>query len=197
VVDIIFLFNIAGGNRQLDLVDSGDSNIAANVKYRKTYVYGNILVEYEGNDNRQFVHYGVDSGNTTNYRKGTLYFYHNTLFSSRIGRTTLFWLSTQSESCNACNNIIYDVTSQLGEGEQLELLLENTGTLVMNNNWMREGFVSSFTMLQGLGSVQNIDPVIGTGSNPNPGFADSNFPTTLDVGFPSEQCTDTKHTNRQ
>jgi hypothetical protein len=166
VVAYNFIFT---GNRQLDLVDTGNSTIAAYPSYRKTFVYGNIFVEYEGYDNRQFIHYGGDSGTINNYRKGTLYLYHNTFVSFREGRTTFIRLTTQSERCDARNNIIY-VASQLGEGEQLELLLENTGTLVMRNNWMREGFVSSFTILEGLGSVQNIDPIIGIGSDANPGF---------------------------
>ena len=40
-----------------------------------------MLIETGGAGNRQIVHYGGDSGTTANYRKGTLYFYNNTVVS--------------------------------------------------------------------------------------------------------------------
>jgi hypothetical protein len=142
-------------------------------------VYGNVLAEVEGSDNWQFVHYGGDSGREELYRKGTFYLYHNTFVSLRLAETTFIRLTTNDESCDARNNIIY-VTAQTGEGKQLELLFGNVGTLVMRNNWMREGFVNSF-VTTGNGIVQNINPIIGTGRNPNPGFVDPDFATTLDI----------------
>ena len=63
-----------------------------------TYVYGNVLIEPDGAGNSQIVHYGGDSGRRPNYRKGTLYFYHNTVVSTRAGNTTLFRLSTNDET---------------------------------------------------------------------------------------------------
>ena len=56
--------------------------------YRKTFVYGNILIEPEGAGNSQIVHYGGDSGDASIYRKGTLYSYNNTVVSTRTGNTT-------------------------------------------------------------------------------------------------------------
>jgi len=65
---------IEGGNRNLDLVDGEDSAIIRNApEYRKTFVYGNILIKQDGGNN-QAVHYGGDSGTITDYRKGKLYF---------------------------------------------------------------------------------------------------------------------------
>ncbi|HVF89880.1 MAG TPA: right-handed parallel beta-helix repeat-containing protein, partial [Blastocatellia bacterium] len=50
---------IDGGNRQLDLVDGEDSSLIRNEpRYGETHVYGNILIERPGTDNRQIVHYG-------------------------------------------------------------------------------------------------------------------------------------------
>ncbi|WP_419641612.1 hypothetical protein, partial [Thiolapillus sp.] len=63
-------------------------------------MYGNVLIEPDGAGNSQMVHYGGDSGdsgdsgNESIYRKGTLYFYHNTVVSTRDGNTTLVRLST-------------------------------------------------------------------------------------------------------
>ena len=82
---------IESGNRQLDLVDGEDSSQIRNApEYRKTLVYGNLLIEPDGAGNSQIAHYGGDSGTVANYRKGTLYFYNNTVVSTRAGNTTLF-----------------------------------------------------------------------------------------------------------
>ena len=64
-------------------------------------------MEGENQGNRQIVHYGGDSRDLTRYRKGTLYFYNNTVVSTRSDRTTVFRLSSQDESCEAWNNIFY------------------------------------------------------------------------------------------
>ena len=48
---------IEGGNRQLDLVDAEDSPIIRDdPSYRRTNVYGNVLIEPAGAGNRQIVH---------------------------------------------------------------------------------------------------------------------------------------------
>jgi hypothetical protein len=163
---------IQGGNRQLDLVETDSATIANNPRYRTTYVYGNILVESEGTDNRQIVHYGGDNGNEAQYRKGTLHFYHNTIVSTRVGRTTFIRLSSEAETCDARNNIIF-VTAA---GSELELLAENRGQLIMRSNWLKPGNVLFFDK-QGTGSVSLIGNLNGT----DPGFADPNFASSLNV----------------
>ena len=98
---------IESGNRQLDLVDcEDDPSLITDPNYRSTYVYGNILIEPQSG-NRQIIHYGGDSGDTSIYRKGTLHLYNNTIVSTRSGRSTLVRLTSSDESCNAYNNIIY------------------------------------------------------------------------------------------
>ncbi len=79
---------IESGNRQLDLVDGEDHpSVVNHPRYGQTFVYGNILVEPDGAGNSQSVHYGGDSGTLTDYRKGTLYFFHNTVISTLGGNT--------------------------------------------------------------------------------------------------------------
>lgn len=130
---------IEGGNRNLDLVDGEDSILIRNdPNYHKTFVYGNVLIKQDGGNN-QSVHYGGDSGTTTDYRKGTLYFYNNTLVSTRTGNTVALRLSTIDESCDARNNIFY-VTAA---GTSFALLAE-TGTLSLSNNWAKTGWRNSF-----------------------------------------------------
>jgi hypothetical protein len=153
---------IEGGNRQLDLVDAEDSSvIVQDPSYRSTFVYGNILIETDGSGNRQVVHYGGDSGNTGIYRKGTLYMYNNTIVSTRTDRTTLMRLSTNEETSDFRNNIVY-VTAA---GNTLSLL-DATGILNLSHNWFKPGRVSTFGTLSG---TINDDGTSVTGTSP--GFA--------------------------
>jgi hypothetical protein len=136
---------IEGGNRQLDLVDAEDSIILRqDPRYHQTYVYGNILIEPGDVGNSQIVHYGGDSGSIQDYRKGTLYFYNNTVISMRTNRTNLFRLSTNEETADARNNIVY-VTAP-GSGLSL---LSGTGTARLSHNWTKPGWVPAFEEFTG------------------------------------------------
>jgi len=154
---------IEGGNRQLDLVDAEDSSILqGEPRYRETHVYGNILIEPDGAGNRQIVHYGGDSGATGQYRKGTLYFYNNTVVSTRTDRTTLWRLSTPEERCDARNNIFYAAA-----GGRTVSLLDADGLLEMDRNWMQPGWRASFGDFRG--EVRHNGPMM---EGEAPGFAD-------------------------
>ncbi len=136
---------IEGGNRQLDLVEGDDSIQIRNApEYRQTFVYGNVLIEPDGAGNSQITHYGGDNGATSLYRKGTLYFYNNTVISTRTGNTTLFRLSTNEETCDARNNIFY-VTAN---GSNLALL-DSTGVLSISHNWFKPNWRNSHGTLTG------------------------------------------------
>jgi hypothetical protein len=163
---------IEGGNRQLDLVDAEDHiDLVNHPSYSKTFVYGNVLVEPDGAGNSQIVHYGGDSGTTAEYRKGTLYFYNNTVISTRSGNTTLLRLSTNDESCDARNNIVY-VTA---EGSRLAML-SSSGTLNLRNNWFKSGWQNSHSGLTG--TVQDLGGQV-LGSDPGfVGFAAENYHLT-------------------
>jgi len=150
---------IEGGNRQLDLVEGEDSVIIrTDPSYRATHVYGNILIEPAGAGNRQITHYGGDGGNTSNYRNGTLYFYNNTIVSTRTDRTTLFRLSNNSQRCDARNNIFY--ASAAGNTVSL---LDVSGVLDFQHNWIKPGWVNSFGSFTGTvnnlgGNVETVSP---------------------------------------
>ncbi len=154
---------IEGGNRQLDLVDAEDSALIRNdAAYGATYVYGNILIEPDGAGNRQLLHYGGDSGSTSWYRKGTLYLYNNTCVSTRTDRTTWMRLSTNDESCDARNNIVYVTLA----GDTLAML-DATGVLDLSHNWFKPGWVGSHGTL--LGTIHDDGTsVLGAA----PGFVD-------------------------
>jgi len=156
---------IESGNRQLDLVDAEDSvQIRNDAGYHKTFVYGNILIEPDGAGNSQIAHYGGDSGAEDTYRKGKLYFYNNTVVSTRAGNTTLFRLSTNDETCDARNNIFYNTAA----GANLAMLAEE-GTLSVSNNWIKSGWRNSHEGSGFGGSVTVAGAfIIGT----LPGFVD-------------------------
>lgn len=146
---------IEAGNRQLDLVDAGAETLRQDPSYRETFVYGNILVEPAGAGNRQIVHYGGDSSTVSNYRKGKLWFFHNTVISTRDDRTTLFRLSTNDERCEAWNNVFF-VTAV---GSTLSLL-DQSGQLNMERNLLKPQWVLSFGTV--VGAVTGTNPPIET-----------------------------------
>lgn len=154
---------IEGGNRQLDLVDAeGSGTLRQSPAYRQTFVYGNVLVERDGDGNSQIVHYGGDSGDAEWYRKGTLYFYHNTVVSYRRGNTTLFRASTNEERIDCRNNIFYTSAS----GRHLALLDESGGA-ELHSNWFSRGWVSSHGVLRG--TISGADSAL---VGQSPGFHD-------------------------
>jgi hypothetical protein len=155
---------IEGGNRNLDLVDGEDSSIIrAAPEYRKTFVYGNILIKQDGGNN-QAVHYGGDSGTVADYRKGKLYFYNNTLYSLRAGTTVVMRLSTNEEQCDARNNIFYNTAA----GTSLAMLAES-GTLAIANNWAKTGWRNSHEAAFNGSVTGGTTTVAGTA----PGFVDA------------------------
>ncbi len=166
---------IEGGNRQLDLVDSGFAALINDPRYRETFVYGNILIERDADGNSQVAHYGGDSGDTSRYRKGTLHFHHNTVISERTGNTTLLRLSSSGEAADVRNNI---VLVSAAAGNRLALL-DAAGTLTATQNWFKTGWVHSHSG----GAVGVIDNGQVTGSAP--GFKDlAAYDLTLAAGSP-------------
>ena len=150
---------LEGGNRELDLVDAEDSILLrTDPAYAQTFVYGNVIIEPAGDGNSQLVHYGGDSGTTANYRKGTLFFHHNTIISKRTDNTTLFRLSTNDETCDFRNNIAY-VTAA---GTALAFT-NSAGTLNLTHNWMKPGARNSFSTVTG---TINNDGTTITGTSP-------------------------------
>jgi parallel beta-helix repeat protein len=154
---------IAGGNRELDLVDTASATLQASASYRETKIYGNVLIETDGADNRQITHYGGDSGIFSMYRKGKLFFYNNSVVSYRSDRTTLFAISTNEERVDARNNIFYVTAS----GSTLSLV-DTNGTLDLFRNWFKPGRVATFGSLAG---VINDDGTSIEASTP--GFVDA------------------------
>lgn len=103
---------IEGGARALDLVEAEESfaMIGGLPEYRATWVYGNVI-NLRGQDSASAVHYGGDSGVLATYRKGTLYFYGNTVVY-RVDRSdryhsTIFDVETNDEAARIWNNVFH------------------------------------------------------------------------------------------
>jgi hypothetical protein len=105
---------LQGGAHAIDLVESEDfyQTATADPAYRQTLVYGN-LIRKNGEDGSA-IHYGGDhygsSPATPNwgepiFRKGTLYFYHNSVHLEGQS-AVLFQLSTTEEHLEAWNNVL-------------------------------------------------------------------------------------------
>ena len=155
---------IASGNRQLDLVESDYEAFVSDPSYAQTFVYGNILVEPDGAGNSQIIHYGGDGGDEVMYRKGVLYLYNNTVVSTRSGNTTLMRLSTDQESADVRNNILF---SQSG-GSRLAIC-SGSGTTDLQNNWISQGWVDTHE-----GSMSGEVNDLGNEEGEDPGFEDLN-----------------------
>jgi hypothetical protein len=145
---------IEGGNRALDLVESGTWTGLAS--YRTTMVYGNVLIELNDSGNPQVVHYGGDGGDLSTYRKGTLHFVHNTVISYRSSRTKLFGMSSNDEKAEVRNNIIYDTA-----GGSLMSISDGPGAFVLSANWISSGWstgVSGGTLTQAALQITGTNP---------------------------------------
>ncbi|MCB9932813.1 MAG: fibronectin type III domain-containing protein [Planctomycetes bacterium] len=151
---------IEAGNRQLDLVEADGSGINTLAGYDSTYVYGNTLIEPDGAGNSQIIHYGGDNGTASTYRKGTLYLYNNTIYSTRSGNTTLVRLSTNSETCDCRNNVIFVSASASNLG-----LIDDTGTLNYRNCFFKGAPTPSHSGGAMQGTVNNLGGIV-TGSDP-------------------------------
>ncbi len=150
-----------GGNRALDLVEAGE--FVHLPQYRQTFVYGNVIIDIGQGTNRNVIHYGGDNGviydddwnaigdDTTNYRKGTLYFYNNTVIHRRPGIQQIFQIQSNDETVDARNNIFY-MTGEENVLMDSGLFGVGMGKLHLKNNWISDGYsilVSGAEMSEG------------------------------------------------
>ncbi|MBX3441783.1 MAG: right-handed parallel beta-helix repeat-containing protein [Planctomyces sp.] len=136
---------IEGGNRQIDLVEAQEgTEIRARDDYHVAFVYGNVLIERDGDGNNQIAHFGGDSGPEDDFRRGPLWFFHNTVLSRRNGTTTLLRLSTAVQRAEVFNNLVLVD----GPGTRLAILGE-TGSVRMHHNGMKPGWKRSHDKFTG------------------------------------------------
>jgi hypothetical protein len=158
---------VEGTVRLLDLVDAQDHvNFAkADPRYRQTFVYGNVLLSGP-KDASALIHYGGDTtGFEQNFRKGTLYFYNNTVVESAnqtdMWNTTLVNADTMDEHVDMRNNVIWS------KGTTSFHLIGLAGQAVIGPNWISTGYVPGLeggtaTVSVGSGVVTGTDPKLDT-----------------------------------
>lgn len=145
-----------GGAHSIDLVEAEDFfNIAKTyAAYRTSYVYGNVIVK-NGNEGSA-IHYGGDhyfasSLNETwgepLFRKGTLYFYNNTVVINGTSGE-LFQLSTTEESAQVWNNVFYFAPTVTypclrASSETNTKLWTSGGVLTLGKNWSSTALADS------------------------------------------------------
>jgi hypothetical protein len=172
---------IEGGQHMLDLVEPQDSAAITtqDPSFRQTFVYGNIFINGPGDRGTVLmIHYGGDSGNVDNYRKGTLYFYNNTVViqANQTGpdsrwRTILFQLETNDESADVRNNLIF-CQPATADGRPTELtLMDQAGTAAFGINWVSPGWVPWNTGGSHTGTVTGTENFLVDPNN-DPGFVD-------------------------
>ena len=122
-------------------------------------MYGNVLFEKTNSGNRQLIHFGGDLGTEANYR-GTLFAYYNTFMSNRTGRTSLVRLSSDGQTGEFYNNIVWRSDSAAADLE----LFTGAGTLNLRGTWVRPGWTETFSTKTGTTSVTN--SVDGTLASP-------------------------------
>ncbi len=167
---------IEGSARLLDLVETeGGWRIILNEpNYHDVYVYGNIFVNDMTNDpfGVNMIHFGFDNDPEL-AKRGTLYFYHNTIFIK--GDKENFWYvkvfdvtddndpATTEGRVNLYNNIVHK------EGTTQLTLMRDGGTLYFYaNNWLYEDYDEL-----GYGATAEINYIVNPILGSDPGFTDA------------------------
>lgn len=118
--------------------------------YATSYVYGNLIDIAANNTNTQLLFYGGDSGQTANYRQGTLYFYNNTMVVAGDGAGAypdafLFFLSQPSARAEVWNNVFYAVPATPGHQPKImAMAYAGAGTVNLMNNWISSNITTGW-----------------------------------------------------
>ncbi len=139
---------IEDGARAMDLVEAEDwtSVAKADPAYRSTFVYGNQIIK--DGDKGSTIHYGGDhAGSEADYRKGTLYFFNNTVRLTGNGYGVLFQLSTTEERAEVWNNVfLFDATipfASMRAGQDNAPGYTAGGIVNLGRNWINSRWADS------------------------------------------------------
>jgi hypothetical protein len=149
---VVIRYNwIEDGAHILDIVDAQESKDVTRSmpSFHTTYVYGNVMIRGT-TPSGSMIHYGGDSGVFDDYRKGTLYFYNNTVVVKNQGyppytRTPVFELSTNDERLDSRNNVYFSTIApddlhaigMLGARDQV-----SSGIATFAGDWVKNGWTA-------------------------------------------------------
>jgi hypothetical protein len=148
---------IMAGARAIDMVEAEDFPLTALAlpSYRSTYVYGNQISK--NGDEGSFFHYGGDhfgapatgaNWGESLFRKGTLYFFNNTVYGTGTN-VRIFQISTTQETVQAWNNVFWfaDTVTSLNmrqnENDSLAPAYTPDGILNLGVNWIKAGWTDT------------------------------------------------------
>jgi hypothetical protein len=135
---------IEDGAHAIDLVEAEDWGAVAMAEpaYRKTFVYGNQIKK--NGQSGSTIHYGGDhAGSESAYRKGTLYFFNNSVQLTGGDTAKIFQLSTTEETAEVWNNVFFtDTSTTLGFRQSQDNAAGYTagGILNLGRNWITSGW---------------------------------------------------------
>jgi hypothetical protein len=175
---VVFRYNLVeDGAHLVDLVDAEEaaSSTLSMASFHETFVYGNVFVR-NGTNKGSMIHYGGDSYVYSDYRKGTLHFYQNTVIVNNAGASdwdlpSVFELSTNDEALDARNNVFHSVAApaslqpicMLGKRDGVV-----SGVANFQDDWVTPGW-SPYNQLPG-----NLDTVVAEISGLETSFGGSN-----------------------
>ncbi len=123
----------------MTIADNEITDCSQSIYSRSTFIYGNQITK-DGNKGSA-IHYGGDhAGSEANYRKGTLYFFNNTVQLYGGGTARIFQASTTEERIEAWNNVFYaDASTTLGfrQGQDNAAGYEAGGIVNLGRNWVQ------------------------------------------------------------
>jgi hypothetical protein len=149
---VVIRYNwIEDGAHIMDIVDAQESKDVTRPmpSFHATYVYGNVVIRGT-TPSGSMIHYGGDSGVLDDYRKGTLFFYNNTVVVKNEGyppytRTAVFELSTNDEHLDSRNNVYFSTAppddlhavGMLGGRDQV-----SSGVATFAGDWVKKGWTA-------------------------------------------------------
>ena len=144
---------IEDGAHAIDLVEAEDfpSTATKDPAYRSSFVYGNVISKNA--DLGSFIHYGGDHYDSTPgaswgepiFRKGTLYFFNNTVMVNGTD-AALFQVSTTEETAEVWNNIfVFAPTIKAGysnmrQTSEISSPWTPGGVVNLGKNWVTTGW---------------------------------------------------------
>jgi parallel beta-helix repeat protein len=149
---VVIRYNwIEDGAHILDIVDAQEARDVTRPmpSFHATYVYGNVIIRGT-TPSGTMIHYGGDSGTLGDYRKGTLFFYNNTVIVRNDSypaytRTGVFELTTNDEQLDSRDNVYFS-TAVPDELRAVGLLGSrdnvSSGVATFAGDWVKRGWTA-------------------------------------------------------
>jgi len=141
--------------------------------YQRTFVYGNLfnLETAPGSATTNLVQYGGDTGITSKYRKGTLFFYNNTVVTKADATYTsypevfLFEMQLKGSVADVRNNVFFTAAATAGKNAKIQDVALGAGNVKLANNWVSPNSTQFWEGHLTGATIDGWDTNIGTGGS--------------------------------